>query len=193
MSNIDNVDNEFKKKQKLITVGDRAPAVRTLRKQHMEFKSVRQEMDREIREKDKDCPEGADAFAYKLLKEAYEIAMTSHKEGISTIFCSDCQRPFKIVCPKCDAPNTISVDAVGLLKAKVPVINKLIDKLAPNLQSTSVDIKVDIVFERLSSIIIEIVNNEIADITKRKKYLNTLEDTVGELLNTIDQQRFGTF
>lgn len=163
------------------------PIKKNLKKSHLQFSTVMDKVDAEIRKKDPTVPDDVGAFAYTLIREGYKIATTTHKDEKSMLFCQHCKQPFKICCTKCGKPNTIEVDSAELLKAKIPVVNKLIDKLAPNLQSTNIDVKFDIVFEKISRLFIDVVNNEISDVVTRKKYMNKLDDTISDLMIIVDK------
>lgn len=164
------------------------PRFKHLKKKHMNFSTVRSALASEAKmflEQAGDfVPDDVDPFAYMILKEIAGIAMMPLEEDVKTFKCNTCYKESRLICEHCGNENTIKANNVALVKAKSPYLTKLMDKLAPNLQTSEVSIKVDVVMSKVSALVIEMINSDVPD--NRKQYwVKKFDGVCSELIENV--------
>jgi hypothetical protein len=103
---------------------------------------------------------GVSTFRLQILQEAYKRAMAD-PNVIGQAKCKNraCGNSFDIVCtcPSCGEVQAVNIPSSEILKSKTVTLNKLIDKIAPNLQNTTHQVDIQYSINKVSTALISVV------------------------------------
>jgi len=113
-------------------------------KSHRDFNTVLTHLNHNLELLHKNPPPGVSLVHVTAFEKLMSYAFREPIENVEMVKCTnpDCRKMHLIECPHCETSHSIVIPSAVHEKNSIVALNKLIDKLAPNLAAVSQDINI---------------------------------------------------
>lgn len=113
-------------------------------KSHRDFNVVLTHLNHTLESFHKNPPPGVSLVHITAFEKLMSYAFRDSIENVEMVKCTnpECRKEHLIECPYCNQPHSIKIPSAVHEKNSIVALNKLIDKLAPNLAAVSQDINI---------------------------------------------------
>jgi hypothetical protein len=117
----------------------------------------------------------------------FSIAMKDPVDHIEVARCKECGEEVEIVCANCHTNLSVPVPNATLQRNQIQALNKLSDKLLPNLSSITADVNIHQQIESYSDAIVMIITQFVPD-SKKIEALNAFKNFVAGTVKRLDAE-----